>query len=166
MGASTKVTPEQDKLDKFIQDNTPDVTGQMDVATTIKKSGKSVTRSAKATVYATSEDLINQEYKGSLELMLATSNANAVKAARAVARQACYVFLLGPAKKLYAAAGKLVRDSKAFSADGTPTIDAETAFKLAKTMYGSIFSAEELDVVKFDAEKINTGGDEEDDTNE
>lgn len=166
MGAALKTAPE-DKDKKFIQDNIPSETGTQDVPVKIKKNGKEVTRSAKAKVYATAEDLLTQEFKGDMDLLLATFNQDSVKKAQAVARQACYVFLIGPAKKLYAAAGKLVRDSKAFSNDGTPTIDAEKAFTLAKTMYSSIFTEEELAAVKFDEEKINTGeGEEEPESNE
>jgi len=142
---------------------TPSSTGTFDFPVTVKKAGKKVTKTAKVKLYGTSEDLLVQEFKGNMEDLLEQWNVNAVAKGKAAARQAAYMVLLGPAKKIYAMAGKMVRDSKSFSEDGTPTITAEIAFGIAKDAYskGGIFTASELNAVEFDASKINVGEEEE-----
>lgn len=162
MGTTPKVN-KLSKEDLLKQDFIPAETGNREVTVTIKDKDthKEVTKSSKAMLYSTVEDLIAKKYKGDMDLLLASENSNAVKLAEAVARQSCYLVFQGPAKKLYAAAGKLVRDSKSYSADQTPTITAEVAFEKAKLMYSIIFSEAELNAVDFDAEKINTGEEEE-----
>jgi len=145
---------------------TPKETGVKElkpVKVTDKASGKSVSKPVKVKLYATSEDLLVQEYKSNMQELLEQWNLAAIAKAKASARQAAYMMLLGPAKKLYAFAGKMVRDSKAYSEDGTATIDVETAFGIAKEAYskGGIFTQAELDAVTFDAGKINVGEEEE-----
>jgi len=142
---------------------TPGSTGVFDFPVTVKKAGKKVTKTAKVKLYGTSEDLLVQEYKGNMEDLLEQWNVNAITRGKAAARQAAYMVLLGPTKKIFAMAGKMVRDSKSFSEDGTPTITAETAFGIAKDAYskGGIFTQAELDAVKFDEKAINVGKEDE-----
>lgn len=146
-----------------IEKVTPSSTGTFEFPVTVKKAGKKVTKTAKVKLYSTSEDLLVQEFKGNMEELLEQWNAGAIAKGKAAARQAAYMVLLGPAKKIYAMAGKMVRDSKSFSEDGSPTISAETAFGIAKDAYskGGIFTTAELNAVEFDASKINVGEEEE-----
>lgn len=138
---------------------TPKQTGTKVVPVTINKNGKSITKTAKATLYSSAEDLLNQEFHGSLEEMLDVFNQNAEKAAKAVARQACYVVLAGPEKALYAFARKLYKDSVKFGAE----IEPHKAFDLAVASFSHI---PEVSDVEYKEEKIVGEDEPEDDETE
>ncbi len=164
MGTKSQKTEAELKQESFIKKNIPDTTASKDVAVKIEKNGREYVGKSSAMQYSTEEDMLVKEYRGSMQFLLATVNNFLLKKAEAVARQAAYIAAQGPAKKLYAAAGKIVRDSR--GAGGVP-VSAEVAFGLVKTAYRDIYitsgiaTAEEFDAVEFDEEKINTGKEDE-----
>jgi hypothetical protein len=136
---------------------TPAETGTQDVSVTVKKNGKEITKTAKATLYASAEDLLVKEFHGSMEELLDSFNSLADKAAKAVARQSCYVVLAGPSKALYAFARKLYRDSTKFGSEITP----QKAFDLAVASFAHI---PEVSDVEYNESKVV--GDEEEEPEE
>ena len=159
MGTQTEKAPRITKEQQFIADNIPAVTGEINVPVEVefKEQNKTIKRSGKVIQYATPEDMLAKEFRGSMEYLLATVNNMLYKKAEAVTRQYCYVAAAGPAKKIYSFAGKYVRDSRSLTNDGSPSVTAEEAFELAKRVYASLFSAEEIDAIPFDAREINIG---------
>lgn len=152
---ATKTQPTKEEL--FISQNVPPQTTTETVSATVKNdAGKSATKTADAKLYATAQEWLQDEYSGNLEMALAVRNANAKKTALANARQAAWMFLQGPAKKIYAAAGKMVRDSRALTPDGSATLTAREAFDIIKSAYSKLYSQEELNTIEFDESKINT----------
>lgn len=117
---------------------------------TVKKGTKSVSKPYEAVQYASGEELLSQEYKGSMTDLLKEWNENSVKAAKAVARQAAYVILQGPSKAIFAMARKMFRDSERFP---DAVKNPQMFFDMAKSAYVAM-KVEGADKVEYDEKKI------------
>lgn len=163
------LTEQEKKIAEFIKANTPDVTGDTTVSVSVKKGGKIVTKTAKAKLFASVEELIAEKYNSSMEYLVADLNNIATKAARAVARQAAHVVLAGPAKSVYAEARKAIRFAAKFDAELSP----RDAFERALQMFSYLGDvAKEYDEktnpsgIVYDESKIVKEDDDEDEENE